>query len=39
MLALVHGAAEEVRAGSLDERAALEALLTTSGELLAGPGT
>jgi TetR/AcrR family transcriptional regulator, mexCD-oprJ operon repressor len=39
ILALIHGAAEEVRAGSLDERAALDALLTTTGELLAGPDT
>jgi len=35
-LALIHGAAEEVRAGSLDERAALAALLATVDELLAG---
>jgi AcrR family transcriptional regulator len=35
-LALIHGAAEEVRAGSLDERAALDALLATVDELLAG---
>jgi hypothetical protein len=37
-LALIHGAAEEVRAGSLDERAALEALLATIDELLTGRG-
>lgn len=35
-LALVHAAAEEVRAGSLDEPAALEALLVSAAELLAG---
>ena len=36
-LALIHGAAEEVRAGSIDEPTALQALLTTTGELLEGP--
>jgi TetR/AcrR family transcriptional regulator, mexCD-oprJ operon repressor len=35
-LALIHGAAEEVRAGSLDEHAALGALLATVDGLLAG---
>jgi AcrR family transcriptional regulator len=35
-LALIHGAAEEVRAGSLDERAALDALLATVDGLLIG---
>ena len=34
-LALIHGAAEEVRAGSLDEHAALDALLATVDGLLA----
>jgi len=35
-LALIHGAAEEVRAGSLDEPAAMDALLATVDELLTG---
>jgi TetR/AcrR family transcriptional regulator, mexCD-oprJ operon repressor len=35
-LALIHGAAEEVRAGSMDERAALDVLLATVDEMLAG---
>jgi TetR/AcrR family transcriptional repressor of mexCD-oprJ operon len=37
-LALVHGAAEDVRAGSMDEPKALEALLVCATELLVGPG-
>jgi AcrR family transcriptional regulator len=38
MLALIHGAAEEVRAGSMDSDEALAALVTTTQELLVGPG-
>lgn len=36
-LALIHGAAEEVRAGSMGSADALKALLTSAQELLAGP--
>lgn len=38
-LALIHAAAEEVRAGELDSVAALQALLHTVAELFAGPQT
>jgi AcrR family transcriptional regulator len=36
-LALIHGAAEEVRAGSMGSGEALEVLVATTQELLAGP--
>ena len=36
-LALIHGAAEEVRAGSMESADALEVLLTSAQELLVGP--
>ncbi|MGH2896225.1 MAG: hypothetical protein ACRDPM_23555 [Solirubrobacteraceae bacterium] len=36
-LALIHGAAEGVRAGSMDSGEALEVLVTSTQELLAGP--
>ena len=36
-LALIHGAAEEVRAGSMESADALEVLVTSAQELLVGP--
>jgi TetR/AcrR family transcriptional regulator, mexCD-oprJ operon repressor len=36
-LALIHGAAEEIRAGSMQSDEALRVLVTTTQELLAGP--
>jgi AcrR family transcriptional regulator len=38
-LALIHAAAEEVRAGGFDARAALEVLTATVTELVTGPGS
>jgi hypothetical protein len=38
-LALIHAAAEEVRAGEFDTEAALDVLTATVTELVVGPGT